>query len=122
MSHMKHEETQNQFREQWETGTSLARDDEQNKGTIPMPMFARRASTMSSSIPVKIPQNPMAGQQRQQMSELQFDKFPSPHSFLCWKIRFKNQVTTCSQRSGNCQFIRRIKILAISCWKKFSKL
>ena len=53
-----------------------------------MPMFARRPSTMSSSIPVDTPQNPMAG--------LQFDKFPAPQSFLCWKIRFKNQVTTCS--------------------------
>ena len=61
-----------------------------------MPMFARRASTTSSSIPVDIPQNPVVGQQRKQKSELQFDKFPSPHSFLFWKIRFKNQVTTCS--------------------------
>ena len=51
---------------------------------------------MSSSIPVEIPHNSMVGQQRQQKSELQFDKFPTPHSFLCWKLRFKNQVTTCS--------------------------
>ena len=78
------------------TGTSVARDDEQNKGTIPMPMFARRPSTMSSSIPLEIPQNPTFGQQRQKISELQFDKFPAPHSFLCWKIRFKNQATTFS--------------------------
>ena len=35
-------------------------------------------------------------QQRQQISELQFDKFPTPCSFLYWKIKFKNQVTTCS--------------------------
>ena len=35
-------------------------------------------------------------QQRQQISELQFDKFLTPSSFLCWKIRFKTQVTTCS--------------------------
>ena len=59
-----------------------------------MPMFARRPSTMSSSIPVDIPQNTMVGQQRQQILELQFDKFPTPASFLCWKIRFRNQVTT----------------------------
>ena len=78
------------------TGTSFARDDEQNKGTIPMPMFARRPSTMSSSILVEIPQDLMVGEQRQKTSELQFDKFPAPHSFLCWKIRFKNQVTTLS--------------------------
>ena len=30
------------------TGTSYARDDEQHRGTIPMPTFARRPSTMSS--------------------------------------------------------------------------
>ena len=52
------------------TGTSFARDDEQNKGTIPMPMFARRPSTMSSLIPVEIPHNSMSGQQRQQILEL----------------------------------------------------
>ena len=64
------------------TGTSFARDDEQNKGTIPMQMFARRPSTMSSSIPVEIPQNSMVGQQRQLISELQFDKFLTPASFF----------------------------------------
>ena len=64
------------------TGTSFARDDEKNKGTIPMPMFARRLSTMSSSILVEIPQNPMVGQQRQQISELQFDKLTTPQSFF----------------------------------------
>ena len=61
-----------------------------------MPTFARRPSTMSSLTPVEIPQNFMVGQQRQQLSELQFDKFPNPQSFLFWKKRFKNQVTTCS--------------------------
>ena len=43
------------------TGTSFARDDEQNKGTIPMPTFARRPSTMSSLLLVEIPQNSMVG-------------------------------------------------------------
>ena len=50
------------------TATSLARGDDQNKGTIPMPMFARRPSIMSSSILVEIPQNAMVGQQRQHIS------------------------------------------------------
>ena len=36
----------------------------------------------------------MVGQQRQLISELQFDKFPTPSSFLCWNIRFTNQVTS----------------------------
>ena len=43
------------------------------RGTIPMPTFARRTSTMSSLCPVDIPQNSIVGQQRQQISELQFD-------------------------------------------------
>ena len=37
----------------------------------------------------------MVGQQRQQISELQFDKFFNPQSFLVWKIRVKSQVTAC---------------------------
>ena len=37
----------------------------------------------------------MVGQQRQQISDLQFDKFSNPQSFLVWKIPFKTQVTTC---------------------------
>ena len=47
-------------------------------------------------LPVDIPQSSMVGQQRHQISDLQFDKFFIPSSFLCWKIRFGNQVTTCS--------------------------
>ena len=30
-----------------------------------------------------------ADQQRLQISDLQFDKFPTPATFACWKIRFK---------------------------------
>ena len=55
-----------------------------------------RPSTVSSSIPVDVPQNPVVGQQRQQISELQFDNFPTTHSFSCWKMRFTNQATICS--------------------------
>ena len=61
-----------------------------------MSIVAGRPSTMSSLIPVDFPENSMIGQQRQQISELQFDKFTTPSTFLCWKIRFKNQGTTCS--------------------------
>ena len=72
------------------TGTSFTGDEEQNRSTLPMPTFARRPSAMSSLIPVEVQQNSMVGQQRQQISsELQFDKFPTSSSFLCW-------VTTCS--------------------------
>ena len=38
-----------------------------------------------------------ADQQRLQISDLHFDKFPSPATFACWKIRFKTEGCTCSQ-------------------------
>ena len=38
-----------------------------------------------------------ADQQRLQISDLRFDKFPTPATFACWKIRFKTGVCTCSQ-------------------------
>ena len=71
------------------SGTPFARDDKQSRDTIPMPTFARNPWTMSSLVLVEFPKNSMFGQQRQQISELQFDKFPTPSTFLCWKIRFK---------------------------------
>ena len=40
-----------------------------------------------------------ADQQRLQVSDLHFDKFPTPAPFACWKIRFKTDVCTCSQFS-----------------------
>ena len=33
-----------------------------------------------------------ADQQRLQISDLHFDKFPTPATFACWKIRFKTEV------------------------------
>ena len=38
-----------------------------------------------------------ADQQRLQISDLHFDKFPTPATFACWKMRFKTEVCTCSQ-------------------------
>ena len=38
-----------------------------------------------------------ADQQRLQISDLHFNKFPTPATFACWKIRFKTEVCTCSQ-------------------------
>ena len=51
---------------------------------------------MSSLMLVEFPQNSMVGQQRRQISGLQLDKFSNLQSFLVQKIRFKNQVTICS--------------------------
>ena len=42
--------------------TVFARDDKQNRGTIPMPTFAGRPATVSSLMPVGFPQNSMVGQ------------------------------------------------------------
>ena len=79
------------------TKTIHTSENRLNQDTIPMPTFATRPLTTSSTMPVKLPQNNMVGQQRQQISELHFDKFLNPQSFfLVWNIRFKNQVTTCS--------------------------
>ena len=61
-----------------------------------MPTFAGRPLATSSVIPVEFPKNSLAGQQRQQIPELQFDTLPNPQMFLVWKIRFKKQLTTCS--------------------------
>ena len=41
--------------------------------------------------------NHWADQQRLQISDPQFDKFATPATFACWKIRFKTEVSTCSQ-------------------------
>ena len=38
-----------------------------------------------------------ADNQRLQISDLHFDKFPTPATFACWKMRFKTEVCTCSQ-------------------------
>ena len=38
-----------------------------------------------------------ADQQRLQISDLHYHKFPTPTTFACWKIRFKTEVCTCSR-------------------------
>ena len=38
-----------------------------------------------------------ADQQRLQISDLHFDKFPNPATFACWKLRFTTEVCICSQ-------------------------
>ena len=38
-----------------------------------------------------------ADQQQLQISDLHYDKIPTPATFACWKIRFNTEVCTCSQ-------------------------
>ena len=58
------------------TGRLVMRGEKGIGSTIPMPTFAGRPSTMNSFLPVEIPLNSMAGPQRLQTSEVQFDKIP----------------------------------------------
>ena len=63
-------------------------------------------------------------QQRLQISDLHFDKFPTPATFACWKIKFETDLCTCftfsygsyalDQRSGNGWFSGWFEILVIN--------
>ena len=53
-----------------------------------------------------------ADQQRLQISDLHFDKFPTPGTFACWKIRFKTEVCTCSQVLAQAfQWIKEVEMV-----------
>ena len=53
-----------------------------------------------------------ADQQRLQISDLYFDKFPTPATFACWKIRFKTEVCTCSQFPTEAmQWIKEVELV-----------
>ena len=53
-----------------------------------------------------------ADQQRLQISDLHFDKFPTPATFACWKMRFKTEVCTCSQfPTGAMQWIKEVELV-----------
>ena len=91
------EETEKQALKPGRTKTIHTSEDRQNQGTSPISTFARRPLTTSATIAVEVPQNCVVGQQRQQISECQFDKFPNPSSFVVWKTRFKTQVSNGSE-------------------------
>ena len=51
-------------------------------------------------------------QQRLQISDPLFDKFPHPATFVCWKIRFKTEVCTCSQfRTEAMLWIKEVELV-----------
>ena len=53
-----------------------------------------------------------ADQQRLQISDLHFDKFPTPATFACWKIRFKTEVCNCSQFPTEAmQWIKEVELV-----------
>ena len=77
-----------------QTSTGTHRD----KDTIPTLRFPRSSSAGNSFNPMEGRnfKNYGADQQRLQISELHFDKFPTPQTFSCWKIRLKTEVCICS--------------------------
>ena len=53
-----------------------------------------------------------ADQQRLQISDLHFDKFSTPATLACWKIRFKTVVCTCSQFPTEAmQWIKEVELV-----------
>ena len=53
-----------------------------------------------------------ADQQGLQTSDLHFDKFPTPATFACWKIRFKTEVCTCAQFPTEAmQWIKEVELV-----------
>ena len=47
-----------------------------------------------------------------QISDLHFDKFTTPATFACWKIRFKTEVCTCSQFPTEAmQWIKEVELV-----------
>ena len=58
------------------------------------------------------PKNYGADQQRLQISDLHFDKFPTPATFASWKVRFKTEVCICTQfPSESMQWIKEVELV-----------
>ena len=72
--------------------------ERQNQDTTLDPRCQSGPSARNSFDPKegRFSKNYGADQQRLQISDLHFDKFPNPATFACWKIRFKTEVCTCS--------------------------
>ena len=77
-----------------------------------MPVRTRQPKIQSSSAGGDSSKNYGADQQRLQISDLHFDKFPTPATFACWKIRFKTEVCTCSQFPTEAmQWIKEVELV-----------
>ena len=73
--------------------------ERQTPDTTLDPTCQSGSSARNSVIPSEgeFSKNYGADQQRLRISDLHFDKFLNPATFVCWKIRFKTEVCTCSQ-------------------------
>ena len=79
------------------TGRPVTCGERQIPDTVLTPRFQTGPSAGNSFDPKegRFSKNYGAAQQRLQISELHFDKFLTPTTFACWKIRFKTEVCTC---------------------------
>ena len=71
-------------------------------------------SARNSFIPSEVgfSKNYGADQQRLQISDPHFDRFPTPATFACWRIRFKTDVCTCSQfPTGAMHWIKEVELV-----------
>ena len=71
------------------TKTVHTSEDRLHQGTNPMPTYATKPWTTSSTMPVEFQQNYMVGQQRQQISEFPIRQIPQSTSFQCGKFGSK---------------------------------
>ena len=94
----------------------MAGMSEQNRDTMPTPRILRSSSAGNSFYPRegRNYRNNGADQQRRQMSELHFDRFPTPQTFACWKMRFKTEVFSCSHFLAEAMLWIRVVKLANS--------
>ena len=78
------------------TKTIHTSEDRQNQGTTPMPTFATKPLTTSSTIPAELPAELHDRTAKTANIGIAIRQIPNTTSFLVWIIRFKNQATTFS--------------------------
>ena len=78
-------------------GAAPPEDGDGGKGEIPKPRFLRSSSTGNSFHSMKGKNFKICGvdQQRLLIPEPHFDKFPTPQTSSCWKIRFTATTVQC---------------------------
>ena len=88
--------------EKWKTWTK-------SRSEMPVRTVSQRFSHLNGGDSSK---NYGTDQQRLQISDLHFDKFPAPATFAYWKIRFKTEVCTCSQfHTEAMQWIKEVELV-----------
>ena len=74
--------------------------------------LGRQPKIQPSSVEETLQRIMGADQQRLQILDLHFDKFPTPATFACWKVRFKTEVCTCSQFPTEAmQWIKEVELV-----------